>query len=106
VGLERIIPKYLYCIVCWNEQVAITDEVLEPVTFVLAYPAVFELTCKVSTYVAMYLRSMIVCLNLRVKYQHMLCAPVMCVCVCVCVYSEGFVNKQGNAYFIPICSSH
>ena len=81
MGLERITPKQIYCNVCWNEKIAITNEVLEPVTFVLAYPTVFEITCEVSTYVSTYLRSMIVCLNLRVKYQHMLCAPTMCVCI-------------------------
>jgi len=39
VGLEWITPKYTYFNVCWNEQMH--NEVLEPVTFVLAYPTVF-----------------------------------------------------------------
>jgi hypothetical protein len=41
VGLERITPKYVHIFQCMIERTdAITNEVLEPNTFVLAYPAV------------------------------------------------------------------
>jgi len=33
---------------------AITNEVLEPIMFVVAYPTVFELTCEVTAYVSVY----------------------------------------------------
>jgi len=35
VGLERITPKYIYSIY------AVTNDVLETITFVLAYPTLF-----------------------------------------------------------------
>ena len=46
VGLERITPKYI-CFLCMPERTnAITNEVLEPITFVLAYRSALRIPHK------------------------------------------------------------